>query len=74
MSIKKGDRFRTNYSNQAYQVAGRWGRDIVLAPVNTYDEDALFTQPARLRNFSRKADLSKKRGVQSKSNIRKKNY
>lgn len=38
MAIKKGDRFRTTL-NRVYEVAGRWGRDIVLSPVNLEDEE-----------------------------------
>lgn len=42
MIIQKGDRFRTTYSNQVYEVAGRWDRSIVLMPINSKDEECLI--------------------------------
>jgi hypothetical protein len=51
MTIKKDDRFRANYSNQVYQVAGKWGQDIVLAPVNPDDEECLIYEASEIEEL-----------------------
>ena len=44
MMIKKKDRFKSK-SGKVYEIAGRWGQDFILAPVDKTDDDALFTHP-----------------------------
>jgi hypothetical protein len=41
-SINKGDRFRTNDSNQTYEVVGRWYDNLVLAPTGPETDECLI--------------------------------
>lgn len=51
MTIKKGDWFRTTYSNQIYTVAGKWVGDIVLAPVKADDDECLIYSPGEIEEL-----------------------
>lgn len=42
MPVKKGDRFKTNYSNETFEVAGKWLGDFVFAPVGTGLQECLI--------------------------------
>ena len=42
MNMKKGDRFYATYSKQTCQIAGKWGGNWVLAPVNKDNDDCLI--------------------------------
>ena len=42
MNIQKGDRFYATYSKQTYQIAGKWGGNWVLAPVDADNNDCLI--------------------------------
>ena len=42
MTIKKGDRFKTSYSNETFEVAGKWLGDYVLTPVRSDLQECLI--------------------------------
>lgn len=42
MIILKGDRFRTTFSDKAYEVAGRWHRDYILMPFEKGDDECII--------------------------------
>ena len=42
MNIQKGDRFYATYSKQTNQIAGNWGGNWVLAPVDPDNDDCLI--------------------------------
>ena len=42
MTMKKGDRFYATYSEQTYQIVGKWGGNWVLAPVDQDNNDCLI--------------------------------
>ena len=42
MSIKKGNRFSANYSNQTYEVVGKWNGNLVLAPTAPGSDECLM--------------------------------
>ena len=42
MTIQKGDLFLATYSEQTYQIAGKWGGNWVLAPVDQDNNDCLM--------------------------------
>lgn len=42
MAVKKGDRFKTNYSNETFEVAGKWLGDYVFAPVGSDLQECLI--------------------------------
>ena len=41
-SIKKGDRFRANYSNETYEVVGTWNGNLVLASTTPGSDECLI--------------------------------
>ena len=41
-SIKKGDRFRANYSNDTYEVVGKWNGNLVLASTTPGSDECLI--------------------------------
>ena len=57
MTIKKGELFRTTYSNQIYEVAGRWGCDLVLSPVSTKDEECFIYSILEIEELLEKGKL-----------------
>lgn len=42
MKMKKGDRFQATYSDQNYEIVGKWCGDLVLAPATPGDEECLI--------------------------------
>lgn len=42
ISIKKGDQFKAAYSNKTYKVVGKWGGNLVLAPVEKDNDECLI--------------------------------
>ena len=42
MKMKKGDRFQATYSDQTYEIVGKWCGDLVLAPATLGDEECLI--------------------------------
>ena len=42
MIIKKGDNFLATYSKQTYMIAGKWGGNWVLIPVNKDNDECLI--------------------------------
>ena len=42
MSIKKGDKFYATYSKQTYQIAGKWGANWVLVPMDPDNNECLI--------------------------------
>ena len=49
MMIQKKDRFE-NKRGKVYEMAGRWGSDYVLSPVNDDDECLIYT-PSEMEEF-----------------------
>ncbi len=42
MSIKKGNRFSVTYSNQTYEVVGKWNGNLVLAATGSDNDECLI--------------------------------
>jgi hypothetical protein len=42
MTIKKGDRFQATYSKQRYVIVGKWGGNLVLAPMAKDNDECLI--------------------------------
>lgn len=42
MTLHKGDHFRATYSNQTYEIAGKWCGDLVLAPSKLDNDECLI--------------------------------
>ena len=51
MSIKKGDRFRANYSNQTYEVVGKWNGNLVLASTAAGSDECLLYQAEEIEEM-----------------------
>lgn len=56
--MKKGD-YLVNKSGRVYQIAGRWHRDLVLAPVEDDDEQVLIYTAAELDEVIGDGEFSK---------------
>ena len=41
-NIKKGNRFRANYSNETYEVVGKWNGNLVLASTTPGSDECLI--------------------------------
>ena len=41
-SIKKGNRFRANYSGETYEVVGKWNGNLVLASTTPGSDECLI--------------------------------
>ena len=42
MSIKKGNRFRANYSGETYEIVGKWNGNLVLASSTLGSDECLI--------------------------------
>ena len=52
MSIKKGNRFSATYSNQTYEVVGKWNGNLVLAATGPDNDDETLTMLLSGRTFA----------------------
>jgi hypothetical protein len=50
MMIKKKDRFKSK-SGKVYEIAGRWGQDFILAPVDKTDDECLIYTSREMEDF-----------------------
>ena len=50
MMIQKKDRFE-NRSGKVYEIAGKWGRDLILAPTEENDDECLIYTPGEMEEF-----------------------
>ena len=41
-SIKKGNRFRANYSGETYEIVGKWNGNLVLASTTPDSDECLM--------------------------------
>ncbi len=57
MRIQKKDRFE-NRSGKVYEIAGKWDRDIILAPIEESDDECLIYTSSEMAEFW-KQDISK---------------
>lgn len=48
MKVDKGDFFKAGKDRRHYQAVGKWGGDIVLAPLAKDDEDILIYTPGEI--------------------------
>lgn len=51
MKVDKGDFFNAGKDKRLYRVVGRWGEDIVLAPLAKDDEDVLIYTPGEINEL-----------------------
>lgn len=49
--MRKGDFFISRAKEQIYQIAGRWGKDVVLVPVDDSDEQVLIYTASELEEL-----------------------
>ena len=57
--MKKKDRFKTNYDNKIYEIAGRWHSDIILSPVEDQDDQCLIYTAKEIQEFLQTGELEK---------------
>jgi len=50
MMIQKKDRFE-NRSGKVYEIAGKWDRDFILAPIEEADDECLIYTPGEMEEF-----------------------
>lgn len=50
MMIEKKDRFE-NKGGRVYEIAGKWGSDLILAPVKDSDDECLIYTPGEMQDF-----------------------
>ena len=50
MMIQKKDRFE-NRSGKVYEIAGKWDRDFILAPIEEADDECLIYTPGEMDEF-----------------------
>ena len=48
MSIKKGNRFRANYSGETYEIVGKWNGNLVLASTTPGSDECLMYLPEEI--------------------------
>lgn len=49
--MQKGDIFKTKASEKFYQIVGRWGNSLVLAPFDEDDEQVLIYSASELEEL-----------------------
>ena len=50
MMIQKKDRFK-NRNGKVYEIAGKWDRDFILAPIGEADDECLIYTPGEMDEF-----------------------
>ena len=50
MMIQKKDRFK-NRNGKVYEIAGKWDRDFILAPIEEADDECLNYTPGEMDEF-----------------------
>jgi hypothetical protein len=58
MMIKKKERFESK-RGKVYEIAGKWGRDYVLSPVNKDDDSCLVYSNGEMEEFIRSGDFKR---------------
>jgi nitrous oxide reductase len=58
MMIKKKDRFQ-NKRDRIYEIAGKWGSDYVLSPVNDEDDICLIYSLSEMEEFIQEGDFKR---------------
>jgi len=61
MGIKKGEIYKTTYSDKLYVVAGRWGRDVILSPIEAEDEECMVYSETEIKNLLKEGKFSKEK-------------
>ena len=51
MSIKKGNRFSATYSNQTYEVVGKWNGNLALAATGPDNDECLMYLPEEIEEM-----------------------
>ena len=51
MSIKKANRFSATYSNQTYEVVGKWNGNLVLASTAPGSDECLIYLPEEIEEM-----------------------
>lgn len=49
--MQRGDIFKVKDKEKFYQIVGRWGKDIVLAPMDEHDEQVLIYTASELEEL-----------------------
>jgi len=62
MMIKKKDRFENN-RGKIYEIAGKWGRDYILSPVNDEDDICLIYSLGEMEDFISSRDFKRLGGI-----------
>ena len=50
MMIQKKDKFE-NRGGKVYEIAGKWDRDFILAPLEESDDECLIYTPGEMKEF-----------------------
>jgi len=50
MMIHKKDRFE-NRGGKIHEIAGKWGQDFILAPIETADDECLIYTPGEMKEL-----------------------
>jgi len=50
MMIRKKDRFKQR-GGKVYEIAGKWGRDYILVPIEEADIECLIYTPGEMEEF-----------------------
>jgi hypothetical protein len=58
MMIKKKERFESK-RGKVYEIAGKWGSDYVLSPVNKDDDSCLVYSNGEMEEFIRSGDFKR---------------
>lgn len=61
MGIKKGEIYKTAYSNKLYIVAGRWGRDVILSPIEAEDEECMAYSETEIEDLLKEGKFIKEK-------------
>ena len=51
MSVKKGNRFSATYSNQTYEVVGKWNGNLALAATGPDNDECLMYLPEEIEEM-----------------------
>lgn len=64
MRIQKGDRFQATYSKQSYVIVGKWGGNLVLAPMAKDNDECLIYMAEEIEELVNKLKWVRKAGYE----------
>jgi hypothetical protein len=62
MMIQKKDRFESR-SGKVYEIAGKWDRDFILAPIEEADDECLIYTHGEMEEFLETGDFKRLGGI-----------